>query len=516
MRLAGRYRLLNALGEGSVRLAFDESLHRDVAVKELRYPASPADLRAAALVRHPSLVTVHEVLVEEGRTWLVMEFVSGASLERSVHARHPLPVPQAARIGAHLLGALTAGHVAGFVHGRVNPGNVMLTTSGRAVLTGLCGPRPSLPASSDLWSLAATLHFALEGRPPGDSPAGGDDPLRALIRDLLQPYGPPEVEVVAQMLDDIASNRRRPGRHAAPPPTAPPTPTPAIPPTLTPPTPTPAETPTATPVSVPPSIPATPPVASAPTEESEPTAPPASTPTPMPPEPPVVAPPVEEAPLPAPVVAEQHQTPEPYPTPEPYFTPGAYPTPEPYPTPDPYATPDPYPTPEPAGQRAPMLVSAGAGLRRALRRKRDADAPVRTLDQMISTTGPLPPERVAAIGLAVLDQLTAVHERGEYHADIRPGTILVGDGGGATLDVPLMPSGISAYTAPEGGTGPAADLWSLGATLYTAVEGTPPSPGAPLTRAGALAPVLFALLAGDPSQRPSVASLRHQLKAVIS
>lgn len=175
---------------------------------------------------------------------------------------------------------------------------------------------------------------------------------------------------------------------------------------------------------------------------------------------------------------------------------------------------------QPVVERPALLVSAGAGLRRALRRRKVQEPPPpavpaptteRTLDQVIAATGPLAPARVATIGLAVLDQLADLHARDEHHGDVRPGTILFDD---ERLMPPVMPSGISAYTAPEGNTGPAADLWSLGATLYAAVEGTPPSPGAPLSRSGALAPVLFQLLAGDPAHRPTLDALRRDLTAV--
>ncbi|MFD0891113.1 hypothetical protein ACFQ08_41745, partial [Streptosporangium algeriense] len=60
-------------------------------------------------------------------------------------------------------------------------------------------------------------------------------------------------------------------------------------------------------------------------------------------------------------------------------------------------------------------------------------------------------------------------------------------------------------------TGPSADLWSLGATLYSAVEGRPPSPGGSLDNAGMLGSVLFALLSGDPGQRPEPGVLRNTL-----
>ena len=346
-KLAGRYRLLNPLGTGSVRLAFDESGHRDVAVKELRVPAELRDValqeaRRAAGLRHALIVQVLDVVVEDGTPWLVMEFVSGASLEQTVRSRHPLPVAQAARVGVCLLSALTAAHEAGIVHGRVDPGNVLLTSTGRAMLTGFGFPSLSVLPSADQWSLAATLHFAVEGRPPGQVPAEGADPLRSLLRAMLHPAGPPPAEVVRETLERLAVDR--------------------------------------------------------------------------------------------------------------------------------------------------------------------------PLDAIVEASGPLPPAHVAAIGLAVVDQLDA---GGEFHGGVQPGNILIGAGRGTRL-LPLLRAGtLPAYTAPEGAQTLAADLWSLGATLFTAVEGTPPAPGAPLTRAGVLAPVLFRLLSGNPSDRPTPDELRRELWTII-
>ncbi|NUP00092.1 MAG: protein kinase [Nonomuraea sp.] len=346
-KLAGRYRLLNPLGAGSVRLAFDEIEHRDVAVRELRVPAELREsalheARRAAGLRHSSIVRVLDVLVEDRVPWLVMEFVQGASLEHTVRSRQPLPVVQAARMGVCVLSALAVAHAAGIVHGQVSPGNVLLTKTGRAVLTGFGVPSLSMRPSADLWSLAATLHFAVEGRPPGQVPAEGADPLRSLVRAMLHPAGSPPVEVVRETLERLA-----------------------------------------------------------------------------------------------------------------------------------------------------------------------VDLP---LDQVVRALGPLPPAEVAEIGLAVLDQLLA---RGAPHGAVQPGSILISEDGRATLVAPLRSGTIPAYTAPEGVPGLAADLWSLGATLFTAVEGAPPAPGASLARAGALAPVLFRLLSGDPADRPAPDALRRDLRVIM-
>ncbi|MFF3442867.1 serine/threonine-protein kinase [Streptosporangium sp. NPDC002721] len=170
-----------------------------------------------------------------------------------------------------------------------------------------------------------------------------------------------------------------------------------------------------------------------------------------------------------------------------------------------------------------------------------------SLEQAVQDEGPLPPRRVAVIGLAVLDALALAHSRGIVHRDVKPANIMLARNGGVLLtdfgiatlegDVQLTSPdalvGSPAYMAPERlrgtGDGPATDLWALGATLYTAVEGRSPfrrdtsaaTIGAILTqeappprRAGDLGPVLVAALAKDPRQRPGEAGLRAALRQI--
>ncbi|MFB9675447.1 hypothetical protein [Streptosporangium vulgare] len=132
-----------------------------------------------------------------------------------------------------------------------------------------------------------------------------------------------------------------------------------------------------------------------------------------------------------------------------------------------------------------------------------------SLEQVVARFGPMSPQQAAVVGVAVLDQLVAMHRQGMLHGDVRPSSVLLGPYEQIVLAGPSLPS--SLFTSPEGVTSPAADLWSLGATLYTAVEGRPPSPGGSLDNAGPIAPVLFHLLAGDPAQRPDPTTLRGAL-----
>ncbi|MFE5734825.1 serine/threonine-protein kinase [Streptomyces sp. NPDC056528] len=150
-------------------------------------------------------------------------------------------------------------------------------------------------------------------------------------------------------------------------------------------------------------------------------------------------------------------------------------------------------------------------------------------------SGTVEPREAARIGLHVLGALRAAHAAGVLHRDVKPGNILLArDGrvlitdfgiaaieGDSTITRTGEIVGSIDYLAPErvkgADPGPASDLWSLGATLYTAVEGTSPfRRGSPIStmqavvteepphpeRAGALAPVIVALLRKDPKQRP--------------
>ncbi len=132
---------------GTVWRALDETVDREVAVKEPRVPEHlpereranafermRREARAAARLDHPAVVDVHDVAVVDGRPWIVMELVRGRSLGDALQ-EGTLDAREAARIGLEVLGALEAAHAAGILHRDVKPDNVMLGRYDRVVLT---------------------------------------------------------------------------------------------------------------------------------------------------------------------------------------------------------------------------------------------------------------------------------------------------------------------------------------------------------------------------------------------
>ncbi|MFD0005884.1 protein kinase [Streptomyces sp. NPDC127178] len=262
--IGGRYRLVERIGSGgmgTVWRALDELVDREVAVKQPRLPGDPEDAghqraahrlyreaRAAARVDHPAAVSIHDVVVEDGLPWIVMELVRGESLHEALK-RGPVEAPEAARIGVAVLGALRAAHAVGIVHRDVKPANVLLGAHRRVVLTDFgiahiqgeesltvsgefvgslefiaperMSGRGAGPAS-DLWSLGVLLYAAVEGwspfrrttlestlaailaaDPPEPKQAG---PLGSLIVRLLvkDPELRPDAEDVVAVLEAVA------------------------------------------------------------------------------------------------------------------------------------------------------------------------------------------------------------------------------------------------------------------------------------------------------------------------
>jgi serine/threonine protein kinase len=173
----------------------------------------------------------------------------------------------------------------------------------------------------------------------------------------------------------------------------------------------------------------------------------------------------------------------------------------------------------------------------------------RSLDQVLAVEGPLSPHQTAEIGRQLLSALSVAHNAGVLHRDVKPSNVLLTQEGRAVLtdfgiatfqgDPKLTQTGMvmgsPGFTAPErirgGDATPASDLWSLGATLYAAVQGHGPyesrggaittmsaiinedAPSAPA--AGALSKVIEALLRREPTARPNAMTASRMISDVM-
>ena len=259
--VSGRYRLHEPIGRGAMGVVWrgrDELLDREVAVKEVRaaaendgiYQRTLREAKAAARLNHPGVVTVFDVVEDDGSPWIVMELVRARSLDRLIAEDGPLRPLQAAQVGQLLLSALECAHAAGVLHRDVKPGNVLVigdgvkltdfgiaTYPGDPALTqvGMVYGTPGYTApervrgeratpASDLWSLGATLYTAVEGRGPFSRPGGSAaifaavaheaaprapsaGPLGPVIDALLlaDPAQRPDVATTARLLDHAAA-----------------------------------------------------------------------------------------------------------------------------------------------------------------------------------------------------------------------------------------------------------------------------------------------------------------------
>jgi eukaryotic-like serine/threonine-protein kinase len=227
--IGGRYVVLGELGRGGMGIVWraeDRVIGRQVAVKELHLAdgLSPEDrhnfrerllreARTAGRLSDPGIVTVYDVVTDNGVDHIVMELIEARTLSEVVTANGPLDERAVASVAQQLLSALGAAHRAGVAHRDVKPGNVMLLPDGRVKLTdfgiaqatddtrltstGLLVGSPGYLApeqldgadaspASDLWALGATLYFAVDGRGPFNR-----DTTAATIAAVLQAEIPP-------------------------------------------------------------------------------------------------------------------------------------------------------------------------------------------------------------------------------------------------------------------------------------------------------------------------------------
>ena len=252
--VADRYRLVKLIGSGGMGVvwhAWDERLHRPVALKMLRTQADLSDrerevatdramreARITAGLHHPHAVTVFDVVEYEGQPCIVMQLVESTPLSVLLREHGTLTPRETARIGAQVGSALAAAHTMRIVHRDVKPGNILITEDGSAMLsdfgishalgdttitaTGMVHGTPAYLApevaqgkpssfASDVFSLGSTLYAMLEGAPP----FGADRNALALLHRVARGDFPPPRQAGALeplLRDMLASDpKRRPG-----------------------------------------------------------------------------------------------------------------------------------------------------------------------------------------------------------------------------------------------------------------------------------------------------------------
>jgi serine/threonine protein kinase/Tfp pilus assembly protein PilF len=202
--VAGKYRIIEKLGEGGMGVVFkaeDQRLKRTVALKFMPLELTKdheakerfiREAQAAAALSHPNICTIHEIDEEEGKSFIVMEYVEGMSLREKI-TEGPLGIPETLNIAIQAAQGLNEAHKKGIIHRDIKSANIMLTAEGQskimdfglAKVTGASmitkeaktmgtvaymSPEQTqgeaVDHRTDIWSLGVVLYELLTGRLP--------------------------------------------------------------------------------------------------------------------------------------------------------------------------------------------------------------------------------------------------------------------------------------------------------------------------------------------------------------
>jgi serine/threonine protein kinase len=204
--ILGQYRILDQLGRGGmgrVLKAEHQTMNRIVALKVLAPELMKTErarrffereVRAAARLVHPNIVTAYDANQSGDRHYLVMEFVDGPNLHDFVHDRGPLPVGQACEIVRQAAIGLQYAHEMGMVHRDIKPANLLLHTAGNACLVkvldfGLARLIEPLSPQAEGSDLVPSSEYQVMGTPDYLSPEQARNLHSADIRSDLYSLG---------------------------------------------------------------------------------------------------------------------------------------------------------------------------------------------------------------------------------------------------------------------------------------------------------------------------------------
>jgi len=257
---ASRYKIVRELGRGGMGVvyqAMDTVLQREVALKELPLHLGGStdiakrfrqEARVLAKLAHPSIVQVHDLIEDEGRLWIALEFVRGGTVADAMrYSGGALPWPDVARIGGQIAEGLAFAHAQGVIHRDIKPMNVLVTDahppvakltdfglarlvestehtvpgsllgSARYMSPEQVAGRPA-DARSDLYALGVTFFEMLTGRVPFDGEFAvvlarhANEPAPD-VRTLAPDVPPDLAALVASLLAKAPEDRPRDAGH---------------------------------------------------------------------------------------------------------------------------------------------------------------------------------------------------------------------------------------------------------------------------------------------------------------